>query len=134
MRVLFVCEGNKMRSPMAEALYNQMAADDGATSAGSDPYPLGGEFAETVDVMREIGIKLSHGSQLVTPQMVEQAEKVIVFPTPSMPEFVTDNPKSEVWDVADPFYQSGDRRALLRRARDDITARIKELLDESRTV
>ena len=68
------------------------------------------------------------------PEMVEQAEKVIIFPTPNMPEFVTDNPKSEVWDVADPFYQSGDRRALLRRARDDIAVRIKELLDESRTV
>ena len=35
MKVLFICEGNMMRSQMAEAFYNSMTKSNDASSAGA---------------------------------------------------------------------------------------------------
>lgn len=131
MKVLFVCEGNKMRSPMAEAFYNHMTNSSDAVSAGADPYPLGGSFAETPQVLKERGIEYTHGSQLVTQEMVDAADLVVAFPTPMMPDFVMDSTKTELWEIDDPFYKKGDRVALLRQARDEIEVRVMALVQRS---
>ena len=127
-RVLFVCEGNKMRSPMAEAFYNQLTGTRDAISAGSSPYPLGGSFETTIEAMREVGIALDHDSQLVTQQMVDAADIVIAFPTATMLDFVANNPKTIASDVADPYYQSGSQLDQVRKACDEIRERVEVLI------
>lgn len=128
MKVLFVCEGNKMRSPMAEAFYNELTQSHDAISAGADPYPLGGSFPDVVAAMKEKDVVLDHGSQLVTQQMVDEADVVVAFPTPMMPDFVLDSPKTVRWEIDDPYYQTGDRLKRIYHARDMIEARVKEMI------
>lgn len=118
-----------MRSVMAEVLYNHMTGTSDAMSAGCDPYPLGGKFDETSQVLDEIGLDLPReGSKLVTEQMVADADIVVAFPTPYMPDFVTKDPKTLHWGVSDPYYESGDRLELTRAARDEICHKIGGLI------
>ncbi len=128
MKVLFVCEGNKMRSPMAEVFYNTYTNSHDAMSAGADLYPMGKAFPDVVAAMKEKNIVLDHDSQLVTEKMVDDADMIIAFPTSMMPDFVLSNPKTRVWDINDPYYQSGSREELIRHARDAIEPRVKELI------
>jgi ArsR family transcriptional regulator, arsenate/arsenite/antimonite-responsive transcriptional repressor / arsenate reductase (thioredoxin) len=55
-RVLFLCTGNSARSPVAEALLRQRAAQVEVASAGSHPKPL---HPSTVRVLRTYGIELA---------------------------------------------------------------------------
>ena len=130
VKVLFVCEGNKMRSPMAEAFYNSLTNSHDATSAGCDPYPLGGSFPEVIAAMKEKGVTLDHSSQLVTQAMIDAADKVITFPTSLMPDFVAKNPKTVQWDISDPYYQPKDGADHLRHARDKIDQLVRQLVNE----
>ena len=75
MKVLFVCQGNIMRSLMAEAFYND-SVGGGATSAGVAP---GGESADSrvVAVMGEVNIDISRApSTKLTPELIDQADAV----------------------------------------------------------
>lgn len=118
-----------MRSIMAEVLYNHLTGTHDGTSAGCDPYPLGGKFDETEQVLHEIGLDVTQeGSKLVTEQMVDDADIVVAFPTSYMPDFVTNSPKTVLWDVADPYYEPGDTTTLLRNARDEIKQRLQTLI------
>lgn len=131
-KVLFVCEGNKMRSVMGEAIYNDLTDSHDAVSAGCEPYPLGGKFTETTEVLGEIGLESpTAGSKLVTQAMVDAADIVVTFPTPYMPDFVTKNPKTQHWRIVDPYYQSGDRLGHTRRVRDQIYTMVRELAEKS---
>lgn len=117
-----------MRSPMAEAFYNELTGGLDATSAGVAP---GGEFADSrvVEIMGEIGIDVSaSASTLLAPDLVEAADKIVLFPTPLMPDYALSSSKAEYWDVADPWYE-GAGPELLRSVRDDIRARVKNLIE-----
>lgn len=135
-QVLFVCEGNKIRSVMAAALYNHITNTSDAMSAGCDRSVEGTPpFAETIAAMKEIGIDVSaYRSTMVTPKMVAGADQVIVFPTPLMPGFVTGDQKTRLWNIADPYYKSGDRLELTHAARDEIQLRIEKLLSAQQEV
>jgi len=63
MKILFVCAGNTCRSPMAEALANQMAQEMGFTdcsfaSAGTHVWPGDVASRDTVSEMVKRGIQL----------------------------------------------------------------------------
>lgn len=131
MKVLFVCEGNQMRSPMAEAFYNSFTKSSDAQSAGADPYPLGKSINEVAEIMYEKGVILHHGSQLVTQKMIDEADVVVAFPTPLMPSFVLESEKTIKWDVKDPYYQPDDGTDYLRQARDSIEIKVRKMVDEA---
>lgn len=134
MKILFVCEGNKMRSPMAAAFYNAMTGTNDADSAGADPYPMGRPFDVVLEVMDEKNLDLrSCYSKAVTEQMVHDADKIIAFPTSMMPTFVLEDPKTERWDVSDPYYQTGDPLERARHARDAIEDLVRQLVDSAKT-
>lgn len=80
--------------------------------------------------MQEIGMTLKgQRSEQVTPDMVDWADKVILFPVPEPPAFLADNPKVEVWDIEDLGYnQEGETVALDRQVRDAVRARVASLV------
>lgn len=80
LNILFVCAGNTCRSPMAEAIFNKLAKDEGvdakAFSAGA--YGIDGVpySEETVRVLEENGIILSGTSKELSKDDVEKADFV----------------------------------------------------------
>ena len=131
MRILFVCEGNMMRSQMAEAFYSSLTGMHEATSAGAIAETKDHISARAIEVLGEIGLDGSNLRPLqLTEQMVEQADKILYFPSDYMPEYVKNNPKAELWDVIDPHYHKDKGMPLVRQVRDDIQQRVKKLVEE----
>lgn len=131
-RILFICEGNMMRSQMAEAFYNHMTNKNDAMSAGAIADEKWEHISpRAIEVMDEEGIDTRHLKPLLlTEKMIETVDKIIYFPSDFMPEYVTKNPKAELWDVADPHYNREEGMAFVRKVRDDIKRRVTKLIGE----
>lgn len=80
MKVLFICEGNMMRSQMAEAFYNTLTGTNSAFSAGAMA-ALKDHIAERAKiVMDEISISTDGmRSDQLTEEMVKQAQSSVAF-------------------------------------------------------
>lgn len=129
MKVLFVCEGNIMRSQMGEAFYNHMTGTHDATSAGAGTWEGRDVHAGVAREMKQKGIDMSGmTSTVLTREMFDEADKVIWFPTSYMPDYVRDSPKAELWDVSDPWYMPDDGTNYVERARDRIEVNVKKLI------
>lgn len=84
VRLLFVCSGNIVRSPMAEAMARAYAGERGrsiqARSAGTLGLVDQLAHPKAVAVCAELGIDLTpHRSQGVSPELVEWADYVLVM-------------------------------------------------------
>ncbi len=93
---------------MAEGFYNAMTGTEDAISAGVDlANSVKGADPSVpdlvVEVMREVGIDVSNKRRKVlTQEMLESADKVIVITDYAMPEYVEKSPKLMRWaDVPD---------------------------------
>lgn len=132
MEVLFVCEGNMIRSQMAETFYNTFTKSNDAISAGAVATLKNHASERGETVMQEIGLTMAgQKSDQLTQEMVDAADKVVWFPTPYMPSYVTESDKAELWDVADPHYQENRTIETDRAVRDEIKKRIEKLIDEN---
>ncbi len=136
-QILFVCTGNTCRSPMAEAIFNNIARDKGfATSAGvgSEGEPVS---QNSVEVMSEIGIDISHmKSKLVTREMIDTADLVLTMTKYHKDAVVSlfgniDKIKTlaeaagEIGDVSDPYGQGLD---VYRDCRDTLCNMIEKVV------
>ena len=129
LRVLILCTGNSARSQMAEGLLRH---DGGARfdvqSAGTHPSQV---RAEAIAVMRELGIDISAQRSKSVDEFAGQPfdyvitvcdharEHCPVFPAATRPVH---------WSFDDPAAAVGDaaaRRAVFRRVRDEIRARLR---------
>ena len=126
MNVLFVCVQNAGRSQMAEALFRlAVAGRYEARSAGSNP--AANVHPEVVDAMRELGVDLAEP----TPRCLERsdAEWADVVVTMGCGDAcpVILGKRYIDWDLEDPRDKGLER---VREIRDEIAARIEQLLDE----
>ncbi len=132
-RVLFLCTHNSARSQMAEGLLRAMGGDRFESfSAGTEQThvrPL------AIKAMAEIGIDISGQRSKTLHEYLEQpfdyvitvcdqaAETCPMFPGPA---------RRLHWSLPDPSKATGDEAAQLdayRRVRDDLTDRIRGLID-----
>lgn len=128
-KILFVCEGNMIRSQMAETFYNVMTHTTDATSAGAMATLSTHASTRGERVMNEIGMTMEgQSSTQLTPDMIDWADKVVLFPMPYMPTYALENTKSELWDVYDPHYDPARTIDTDRNVRDEIKKRVERMI------
>ena len=132
-KVLFVCTGNTCRSPMAEVLFNSLAADLGkgrefaAASAGLYTYGGSGANPNSIEVCRRHGLELSaHSSKQFTDADAQKYDWIITMTHSQKNEVLSEysvsagsgvlalyelseNESEHGFDVEDPFGGSTDR-------------------------
>lgn len=132
MTILFICEGNMMRSQMAEAFYNSLTNSSDAVSAGATAETKDHISKRTIEAMSDIGYDATNlKPKQLTEQMVNEADKVIYFPSDYMPDYVKQSEKAELWDVVDPHYHKEEGMPLVHKVRDDIKQRVEKFVNES---
>lgn len=88
---------------MAEAFYNHLTGTNDATSAGVDlENSVKGNDPTVPDlvvlVMKEVGIDVSTKRRdVLTKEMVDRADKIVVITDQPMPEYVEQSSKVERW-------------------------------------
>ena len=125
-RVIFACVHNAGRSQMAAAFFNAVADPSRAeaTSAGTEP----GDHVHAVvaDVMREVGIDVSHNRpQRLTDELARGASLLVTMgcgeSCPYIPGLRRDD-----WPLTDP---KGQPIEEVRRIRDEIRERVAHLVE-----
>jgi arsenate reductase len=126
MNVLFVCLGNAGRSQMSEALFSRAAAGSHeARSAGTQP--AAAVHPEVVEAMRELGIDLSaRVPRRLELADAEWADVVVTMGCGDACPVILGKRYID-WDLEDPKDKGLER---VREIRDEIAARIEQLLDE----
>lgn len=122
-RLLFVCNGNAGRSQMAAAFATELGEGrQVATSAGLNP--LQSVLPDVAEAMRERGIELPEAfPKPVTDDVMSAADVVVGLGVAE-----ADLPKARrtvLWDIPPVVDRSPDE---VRAARDDIEARVRDLL------
>ncbi len=125
-KVLFVCKQNAGRSQMSDALF-QRAANSRFESRSAGTRPAEHINPVVADAMREIGIDISgNRPQKLTDDLAQWADVVVTMgcgdECPSIP-----GKRYVDWDLTDPADRS---LAEVRAIRDDINARVRNLVEE----
>lgn len=128
MRVLFVCVGNSARSQMAQGYYNFKAAKEEAISAGTKPAER--VSSKAIQAMAEVGVDISKAKpKLLTPEMVEEAERIITMGCKVEESCVAfllkERYKVVDWGLEDPVGRCIEDVRLIR---DQIIVKVEQLL------
>jgi arsenate reductase len=124
--LLFACTRNAGRSQMAAAWFNTLAdpSKARAISAGTDPGDR--VHLEVAEAMREVGIDLGGARpQKLTDEVARTAQVLVTMGCGDRCPFVP-GARTEDWPVPDP---KGQPIEAVRRIRDDIHARVADLID-----
>lgn len=133
MKILFVCEGNMMRSQMAETIYNVATKSHDAISAGATAETKDHISKRAIEAMSDAGYDVANSKpKQLTKAMVEQVDKVVYFPSEYMPEYVKASEKAEFWDVIDPHYHQDQGMELVRQVRDEIKQRVEKFIEATK--
>ncbi|MDO0909759.1 arsenate reductase ArsC [Streptomyces sp. DT2A-34] len=122
-RVLFVCSHNAGRSQLAAALLEHRAAGR-VTVSSAGTHPAGGVEPHIVQVLDEAGADPAGFPKPLTDEVVQAADIVITMGCGDACPVVPGRRYLD-WPVPDP---DGAPLALVRQIRDDIDARITDLL------
>ena len=132
--VLFLCTGNSRRTQMAEGFLRALAGDHyDVVSAGSEETPLD---PDAVAAMREVGIDISGQESKAVNRFLGKRFSYVVS--------LCDREKERScpifpgaiwrlrWDLEDPSQANtpGERRAALRRVRDEIQRHVMEFVNK----
>ncbi len=133
--ILFVCNMNSVRSPMAAALLNRQTAGDakvdsaGVYEGGLDP------FVEIV--MQELGVSLeNHEPKTLSNVELENVDVIVALTPEAAVEARRFLPreKIEFWDIENPSQERGGREAILeayRGVRDELQRRLQARFAEN---
>lgn len=130
MRVLFICQLNSVRSPMAEGLLRKRLGDHvDVQSCGLTPIDPN-DFM--LSVMKEIGIDMSSHDPVALADLQDEVfDRVIAFTSSAQAAaqtaFEDTDMEIELWAVPDPGEGSLDVRAMMnnyRAIRSNIDARL----------
>ena len=124
--VLFVCEGNRFRSQIAEAFFNAWAPP-GWTAVSAGTNPKDSVHPKTVELMQEMGIDLTKAQpKAIDPAVARSAARVIAMCSlASCPPQV--GARAEQWGVVDPANAPESGYSAIR---DEIAERVKALIRE----
>jgi arsenate reductase len=124
-KVIFACVHNAGRSQMSAAFFNQFADPKLALAISAGTQPAEQVHPVVVEAMLEVGIDLRHAKpQKLTLELAQGADMLITMgcgdDCPYVPGLRRDD-----WPLPDPKGQGID---AVRRTRDEISARVLELL------
>jgi len=135
--VLFACNFNRVRSPMAEALLKRLVGDGIYVDSCGLKYASGpGEgvdpFAEAV--MAELGCNLAQHAAKIFDDLEDDSFDLVISFTPQAQDRAAEFARGraaeiEYWPILDPTLAEGSREARLaayREVRDALAARIVE--------
>jgi protein-tyrosine-phosphatase len=122
--VLFLCVANSARSQMAEGIARALApAGVRVSSAGSEPSSV---RPEAVEVLREIGIDISHHRSKGTDQVDASVDAVITLCAEEVCPVWLGRARRVHWGLPDPAAVTGEGRLQAFRAvRDELTRRLR---------
>jgi len=140
--VLFACNYNRVRSPMAEGLLRRLAGDRiFVDSCGLKPPPRGGEEAGgpaidplAAEVMAEVGVDLSDYRPKTFDDLQDDSFDLVISLTPEAQHRAVEMTRGraaeiEYWPTHDPTLAEGSREARLaayRDLRDSLTRTIQQ--------
>jgi len=136
--VLFACNFNRVRSPMAEALLKRLVGDRIYVDSCGLKYTRDGEgegvdpFAEAV--MAELGCDLSEHAAKIFDDLEDDSFDLVISFTPEAQHRAAEFARGraaeiEYWPILDPTLAEGSREARLaayREVRDALAARLSE--------
>ncbi len=132
MKVAFICTANSARSQMAEGLLRALAGGAvEAFSAGTRPSRL---HPRAIEVMREIGLDISGQRSKGISELPADLDVVITVCDSAAAEcpVVPGKARRYHWPIPDPAAAFGppeEIQAAFRAARDELRARVLELLE-----
>jgi protein-tyrosine-phosphatase len=122
--VLFVCLHNAGRSQMSRALFERAAGGrHDSDSAGTTP--AASVHPEVLEAMREVGVDLTGvAPKALTPELSARADVIVTMGCGDSCPYVPGKRYVD-WNLPDP---KGRPIEEVRRLREDIAARVEELL------
>jgi arsenate reductase (thioredoxin) len=125
--ILFACTHNAGRSQMAAALFNKTSDPEKARAISAGTNPSDGVHPEVLEVMKEIGIDLSHTRpRRLTEELASASDLLVTMGCGETCPFVPDLETLD-WELPDP---KGRPIAEVRRIRDEVSRRVQMLLKE----
>ena len=130
--VLFVCVKNGGKSQMAAGLMRKVAGDTVQVySAGTKPGAAVNDLS--AQALAEVGVDVTGNTPtLIDSQLVRDVDVVVMLGREARVDPVPDT-RFECWDTDEPSERGIDGIERMRLVRDDIAARVADLLDRMQT-
>ena len=130
--VLFVCVKNGGKSQMAAGLMSKIACDTVQVySAGTKPGTAVNDLS--AQALAKVGVDITGNTPtLIDPQLVRDVDFVITLGREAQVDPVPGT-RFENWDTVEPSERGIDGIERMRLVRDDIAARVADLLDRMQT-
>ena len=126
-KVIFACVHNAGRSQMSAAFFNRYAGPARAFAISAGTQPANHVHSEVVEVMKEVGIDLSHAQpQRLTAGLAQDAYMLITMGCGDECPFVP-GLRREDWPLPDPKGQGIEQ---VRRIRDEIERRVRMFIEK----